>query len=356
METEIKVSQPPVFDFEKAILAKEATSKEGYASPPNVRTAGILWLYNTPPERWSQIFEKFKFLHRQETKAANPLNPLPTIGWEVESPSYPFKREMSGRYAIFFDLIGLPRNKNHTSVVPGNQDTYSLRWEFSSAPSYSSAVANRTLCELIKGDFIPHLIGSSTAQDRHILLDEKLVSLHINLGIPSWAYDTNDEIPSRENKNFLLLASAFELAYTSSERFTHRSQISVVADYKIGEQTTKANMDQAHRLEVKALEVSDSKTYRLMDELQLMATSLFCDMGKRNPSIARIWKKTSNKLQHIYTQHTIGPSIVTDKQKVGSLVEETTIQRKLRKVLTEGSHQVRSILNRSETNAEENIS
>ena len=351
METEVKVSQPPVFDFEKAILAQEATWKEGYASPPNVRTAGILWLYNTPSERWPQIFAKLKILSKKESNAANPKNPLPTIGWEVESPSYPFKREMSGRYALFFDLICLPRNTNHTNVVPGNPDTYTARWEFSSAPSYSSAVASRTLCELIKGDFIPHLLGPSTAQDRGILLDEKLVSLHINLGIPSWAYDTVDEKPSRENKNFLLLASAFELAYTSSERFLHRSQISVVADYKKGEQTAKSNMSDVHRLEVKALEVSDSRTYRLMDELQLMATAVFCDMGKRDPSLARIWKKTSNKLQNIYTRHNIDSSIVTDKSKVSSLIEETAIQRKLRKILTESSHKVRSILNSFEANS-----
>lgn len=351
METEVKVSQPPVFDFEKAILAKEATSKEGYASPPNVRTAGILWLYNAPSERWPQIFEKFKFLHKKEMGAAIQANPLPTIGWEVESPSYLFTPGMSGRYTLFFDLIGLPRNKNHTNVVPGNPDTYSSRWEFSSAPSYSSAVTNRTLCELIKGDFIPHLLGSSTAKDRQILLDEKLVSLHINLGIPNWAYDTDGEEPSRVNKNFLLLASSFELAYTSSERFTHRSQSSVVADYKNGEQTAKANMNQAHRLEVKALEVSDSKTYRLMDELQLMAAALFCTMGKRDPSIAKVWKKTSNKLQNIYTHYSIDSSIVTDKPRVSSLIEETAIQRRLRKILSEGSHQVRSILNGFETNS-----
>ena len=45
MGQEVKVSDPPVFDFDKAILAREKTEEEGYTERP-VRTAGSLWLYN----------------------------------------------------------------------------------------------------------------------------------------------------------------------------------------------------------------------------------------------------------------------------------------------------------------------
>ena len=155
--TEVRVNPQPVFDFEKALLANEATYKEGYKDLPNVRAVGNLWLYNTPTDRWPVISRKLDLLKQVERSLSSTDNPLPTIGWEVEIPRKPFQSPRYGMYALFFDFMGLPRNRNQTSVIPGNLSTYSpygsFNWEFSTTPAYSAAVAKRTLCELIKGGF-----------------------------------------------------------------------------------------------------------------------------------------------------------------------------------------------------------
>lgn len=341
--SEIMVSPPPVFDFEKALLAKEETGQKGYIDIPNVRAAGNLWLYNSPAERWPAVLRKLDFLRQVEKSASGPDNPLPTIGWEVEIPRKPFQTSRAGMYALFFDFMGLPRNRNHTSIVPGNPSTYaysSFLWEFSTAPAYSAVVVSRTLCELIKGGFIPHLEGPVTALDRRNLLDDKLVSLHINLGIPPWLFNRPREGAIDSQEDIVLLASSFELAYTSPERFTYRSQSSMVGS-KTAEQTAKNNGPQAYRLELKAFEVGGANTYRLMEEIQLVTAATFNAMADRDGPLTMVWQKTRDAVRAVYEKYYIQPKIIGDKVAAADKVREADVQRDLRRILTDAAHQVR---------------
>lgn len=205
-------------------------------------------------------------------------------------------------------------------------------------PACSSAVANRTLCELIKGGFIPHLEGPSTDQDRYNLLDDKLVSMHINIGIPDWLLQVRDA--GDRHPDILILASAFELAYTSPERFSRRSQKSVIVSLKNAE-TTKKSTEQPKRLELKAFEVSDFRTYRLIEEIQLVAAAAFCAIGEHQGLTRQIGDVAFDRIDSIYSRYSISPSIITEEKKVVSLLGETDIQRELRKLLTDCAHQVR---------------
>ena len=342
--TEVMVSPLPVFDFEKALLAKEETGKGVYIDIPNVRTTGNLWLYNTPPERWPAVMRKLDWLRQVEQSISGSDNLLPTIGWEVEIPRKPFQTSRAGMYALFFDFMGLPRNKNHTNITPGNPGPYQVTpffWEFSTAPAYSAAVANRTLCELIKGGFIPHLDGPSTALDRRNLLDNKLVSLHINLGIPPWLFNVPREGTIESQEDIVLLASSFEFAYTSSERFTHRSQTSVVVS-KPAEQTAKNTDPQAYRLELKAFEVGSANTYRLMEEIQLVAATAFSAMADRDITLTVIWQKTKVRIQAAYEKYYLEPKMIVDRTAADK-VRDRDVQRDLRQILTDAAHQVEPI-------------
>ncbi len=346
--SEAIVSPAPVFDFEKALLAKEETSKNGYIEIPNVRAAGNLWLYNNPLERWPVVLKKLDLLRQVEKSESSSESLLPTIGWEVEIPRKPFRIQASrtGMYALFFDFMGLPRNRNHSYVVPGNLGTYSnasFNWEFSTAPAYSAAVVNRTLCELIKSGFIPHLDGESTASDRIELLDDKLVSLHINLGIPPGLSSKPREGAFESQEDIVLLASGFEFAYTSPERFTNRSQTSIAAS-KIAELTAKSIVPQeiqAYRLELKAFEVGGVSTYRLMEEIQFVAAATFCAMTEPDVPLATIWRNTKSRLQTAYEKYYIQPKMIIDKTQAANKVREPDVQRDLRQILTSAVHQVR---------------
>ncbi len=342
----IHVSALPAFDFDRALLAREVTSRRVIDNFSALRAAATLWLYNSPDDQWENILEKAKHYQERERVTSESSNPLPTIGWEVESPAKLYSHSLAPRYAIFFDLIGMPRNKNHTGVIPGDPYTYTNYnfWEFSTYPSYTAAVAKKTLHELIKGGFIPYLEveeGKATPEDRRNLLSDKLVSLHINLGVPDWLVEFI-KVGATENPDLLMLASAFELAFSSSERLSSRNQ-NIVFNYKSGEKTNKQITFPANRIEIKALEVSDSSTYRLMAEIQLVATATFCFIAKTDSPLTPVWGKLRRQLAEIYQERKIEPVIIKDKASSSQVVsgeEGRRLQKSLRRVLTAGAHDV----------------
>jgi hypothetical protein len=345
---EVGVSAPPVFDIEKALLVKETTAmEEGYKKLPSLRTSGNLWLYNNPPYKWPLIINRLERLREKEQKMANPYLPLPTIGWEVEIPRKPFKSSRAGMYALFFDFMGMPRNKNFNFVVPGeNPNIYKpsgLSWEFSTIPSYSAAVANRTLSELIKGGFIPHLVGSSTAKDRQELLDDKLVSLHINLGIPSFMVNKLKQISLVSHEDAQLLISSFEFAFTSPERFAGRAQ-TAIALLKSAETTLKSWGSESYRLELKALEVGNFTTFRLMEEIQLVSAATFIYISEQDSPLIPVWQKTRFELKKVFQKYELSPEMIVKKIEASEKVKNPDIQKELRQILTTASHHARFAL------------
>lgn len=347
MYTEQDISNPPVFDFDRAIQAKETTYRESFYRLPNMAAAANLWLYNSPEIKWPTVISKLRQLYVIESEATLPSCLLPTIGWEVEIPRKPFNSFWSAKYALFFDLLDLPRNRIHKNVIPGKEATYPHdMWEFSTTPAFSAAVANRTLAELIKGNFIPHLEIVSgnkppTSEDRSRLLDKKLVSLHVNLGFPEWLESCKPVVES--NINILTFGSSFALAFSSPERLYWRSQSGIIT-VKNAEPTTKSLSTEPHRFEIKALEVSGSKTYRQIEEIQLLAAAVFCAIGEIPSPLTAIWLGVRNKINNIYEHYNVRPQVVLNKATAFNLVRESNIQKELRQVLSVGAHMVRLYL------------
>lgn len=138
----------------------------------------------------------------------------------------------------------------------------------------------------------------------------------------------------------MLLASSFEFAYTSPERFTHRSQSSVVGS-KEAESTSKNNNDsKAYRLELKAFEVGTANTYRLMEEIQLVTATTFTAMADCDIPLTTIWQKTKARLQAVYEKYYIKPQMIVNKTEAADKVSDREVQRDLRQILTDAAHQV----------------
>lgn len=213
-----------------------------------------------------RVIASIESLAEVEFAASQKGNILPTIGIEVEVPRIPLKLVegiIIPAYATFFDTIGMPRNKiNKDNLKTGG-------WEFSPRPSFSSQVQTRILSELIQGGFLPHLTQSHEQQQVQKYLDAALVSLHINLGIPSQLTPH----PSLEKKTEAL-GIALAVAYSSPLRLRDRKSKSIEFAGVKGGDNIPLNKDRQRygnfRVELKAMEVLDSKTYRAMHTAQTL--------------------------------------------------------------------------------------
>lgn len=342
------ISEPPVFDFDRAKKIKEQVDQEGIDEFPALKLAWILSLYNIHDEARERVLYRINRLIKEEIGVSDSDNPLPTIGVEVESPRKPFADDQIGnslRYAEFFDTIGMPRNKvnervDHSKLSIASQPAWdNTFWEFSPHPSYSTSVQNRILCELIHGRFIPSLKFSQNPHYIRNYLDDKLVSLHVNLGIPAWLVDKS----LYQTPDLKLFASLFVLGFTSPRRLFYRQTTNLVND-KSGEATKKSALSTPKRIEIKALEVRTSSTYRLLEEVQLVGASVFVHLDRANSPLGQIWFDTKSELSTIYDNFGIQSDIVSDKKKSAKFVSRTDISNRLRELITRKASRIRGLL------------
>lgn len=335
------VSDIPKFDFERAKQAASRLRNKGIPNFPALNLALALRIYNQIGIRVEEAFypvisRSYKLIN-DEVTMSDAKNPLPTIGFEVESPSKPFdsKGDTIG-YKFFFDAIGMPRNKVNAGEI------VSTFWEFSPPPSYCAAVQRRILHELLEGGFIPSLRYSQKPEDIREYLDDKLVSLHLNLGIPN---RIERELPNFGNDpDVLLFSSMFAYAFTSPLRLQHRSQ-QVFANIKEADQTKKGG-GQNKRLELKAFEVRSETTYRLMEEVQLLAAALFAYTGDYEEDLALAWRKVSEQAGKVYERYGVEANILKDnKTKAAEVASNLKFVRILRHIITASALNIRGLIN-----------
>lgn len=332
-------SFPPKFDLTTAQRAKSLVDGEGFSSYPALNLALSLAVYNyamytgVTEDQMRTFTLRFINLTSQEVAASDPRNPLTTIGFEVESPKKLFNREQdSMSYAQLFDAIGMPRNKVNDVAYVNRENTSSwpIFWEFSPPPSYTASVQTRILCELIKGRFIPSLRRSKDPDDIRQFLDDKLVSLHINLGVPT--SQVGEDWRTRYTEDLKLFSTMFPLAFTSSHRLLYRNQ-SVFYSCKSADQTSK-NGGNNSRLELKALEVRDSGTYRMIKEIQLLGSAMLrAFMDKKDP-FGIVWEDSKAEVRRIYQRYNVEPDVINTKQAISNLVVGSDIGLQLRRVIT----------------------
>lgn len=137
-----KISQPPVFDVDRVVSVLKIVESQGYKLEAlNLSLALILYNYSLS-ECFTEVNNEYILgrnlrLVEREIEASDPNNPLPTIGFEVESPRKPYSESLGRKYAEFFDAIGMPRNK--ANVKKGEMNNLAAFWEFSPPPSYTSS-------------------------------------------------------------------------------------------------------------------------------------------------------------------------------------------------------------------------
>lgn len=342
------ISPPPVFDMEKAERAVWIVER-GYdiefKACLALRLALVLSCYNflnfTKREDFENLFQRLDPLGENELIASDVNNPLPTIGIEVEVPRKPYNHQADfPRYAAFFDTIGMPRNRINTSI--GNAS----HWEFSPPPSFTGAVQTRILCELIKGYFIPSLLYSRNPQDIKEQLDDKLVSLHINLGIPTNMLARIKEgfygNGFQNEPDVQLFASGLAVSFSSTERLRYRSQNDFVF-LSNGDKTVKGGGING-RLEIKALEVNTQRTYRLIKETQLLCTGLFAHLAGYPNHLAEKWEEVREEIVPIFDEFGFEPNLMRKQEAVSILISSTSIGQRIRNVLDRKAQELARIL------------
>lgn len=333
-----EISPPPIFNLRLCQEAKRVVKRFGLKGQPALEVASTLYVYNllnggntSDGRNPLEPFAPIPGLILEERVASNPSNPLPTIGFEVESPKKAGLFYTNKNYGRFFDLIWLPRNK----LNPRTHDEQFDRWEFSPPPSYSASVQARILCELIKGGFIPSLAHSQSPEDIVRLLDDKLVSLHVNLGVPSKITTSL----STDNDNVRTFLAAFALGFTSTQRLDNKTSGNMGSFKEVDTATAKSGKRQ-ERLEIKALEVRTQSTYRLMHEIQNLGAALFAYLGDKDSHLGSHWLDAREEFKLLYKSVDFHLGNLGQKIELSHLVASTDISQRLRTSITRRSHQV----------------
>lgn len=336
-EIEEIVSPPPTIDIDTAYSANKFAEKlvcqftdKKYSS---LRLAIALARYNfvmgsSPGSDQEEVLQKqFNRLIKKEINLSEINNPLPTIGIEVESP-YRLKGTRTSNdsgYRTFCSILKFPYNLANTDHTVGPHQNI---WEFAPEYSYSAEVQNRILSELIKGRFIPSLLKKQTPEierDIEKYLWNRLISLHVNLGIPFEVNDSSQNYLKILN-DFRILGVSFAIAHTSSLRLRNRQNRAFYED-ESGEKTYKSNGIGQRRLEFIALEVRESSVFRLIKEAQIIGGSMFASLKKDGDTqLSLEWLRLKKDLGSLF-QEFISESQTTlfslsDNEKVANILEK----------------------------------
>lgn len=349
------ISPPARIELEVAKCAFKASSefvgkRVKPQDHPALTTAVALAFYNlylgeSSEKHEKQLFKRLNSLVSYEEEASHPSNPLPTIGWEVESPRIPAmkeRRKIQDNYSAFSPLIGLPLNRvNSTPYYFSSASGW--YWEFSPYPAFAWQTQARILSELIQGGFIPHLTDSK--QDADILkhLDGKMVSLHINLGFPKYIeanakariykvhwYSLDKDPKGSFFSDLELFAGALAYAYTSPTRLRYRTSRESENIKETGVLTSKNN--DAQRIELKALEVNSTKTYELLKIAQLTGACFFTYFSTHYPELGALWKEEKQELINSFRRHDIKTSL-KDKIQTSQNAENIDFTSEVRWIL-----------------------
>jgi len=330
------MSPPPVFDIGKAVVSRRAVESmdvDGFSQFPALKLALMLSAYNllvsetASGQELGSFLGRFSRLIEEEKDASDPLNLLPTIGFEVEVGIRGFRMMKSiqgwvksfGYREILQKKFGI---NNYNSYLP-NVDNNTGMVELAPSPSYTSEVQSRILSELIKGGFILSLAKSKDPENIRAFLSETLVSLHVNLGIPRGA-KINECPKTYEDIN--LFASMFAFAFSSPLRLEHKNSPHLLS-VKDKNVTRTKKSGRNGRLEVKCLEVRDESVYRLLREIQLIGSSLFMAYADETSVLGDEWREISDLIYELYEKKGVNGKILGDQSSIAEFSAKVTLDR-----------------------------
>jgi hypothetical protein len=294
----------------------------------------------------SDIFEEIDSLGNIESNLADPSNPLPTVGVELEVPitrEVMRLRDVLSRFRIEHD------------------DEQEILYEASPSYSYSPKVQAMILQELSKIGFVPmrsteeeqQQYNSDNLSGYKINRDDPL-SLHINLGLNCFSeYYQADKF----HDVMEVLIYSLILAYTSSERIRSKKHRKAFDHNKTAKRSDKnecmAEYSLPIRLELKSAEFRDASSYRALFDAQHLGAALnsyiMVETGRKGSSaldikladIYRQFLRDANTLFERY-QHNTGNIFESteERQITAQRVEEGEIQTSFRSL----SREYRSII------------
>lgn len=337
------ISAPPIFDLRRARdlsrQVHEWAKRDNFRSLNSLKIALTLALYNDSlsSEGYNKdksiLLKRLTNLVKEEIVSSDLTNPLPTIGIEIETPRKVVRKEKFYEYAEFFDEIGMPRNK--INRITFGEDC----WEFSPSPSYCASTQSRIIAELIKGRFIPSLLFSKDGNDVRELLDDRLVSLHINLGIPE---NTKMQYLLDKGAGFPAILS---LAFSSPERLRNRNS-RAFWDLKPSEETEKGKGGDLGRLEIKAVELRTENQYRLIKEAQLLGAAFFAFLIDKQTPLGKIWSDLITEVTPVFKQFGVSywESLPVDKETAYLIMRDTDLNKRLRHVVDRKAIEISQLL------------
>ena len=238
----------------EAVIAKYENEIE-----PTAKSALFLHLYaviekdpGISADKLDEEFLKMFKLSRLEKEAANPENPLPTIGIEIEFPdivSYSQKEVLEG-VGIHYE-IDSPAKRRHEV------------FEINPGFSYTAEVQARMLQDLISLEIIPQHGDPELPED-----EDHPYSLHLNFGFPSEYLLRGQELP----REHLLVSDVLTIGFTSKARLDTR-QTFVSIQKRPAETSTKNEESMPlgrERSEIRLLEFTGKESFRLLKEAQLL--------------------------------------------------------------------------------------
>ncbi len=247
---------------------------------PTARDAIKLHLFNfitahqtATEEDLLQELATLNRLSTQEKEFSSAENPLPSIGIEIEMPTFSLTPE---RVAIL-NALGIPHYKESEPKL----------WEVNARFSYSPWTQARLLQELAMLGAIPltEEANNTTRKVKKVPKDEAL-SLHINFGLPP-------EINTNEFKkplpSFSTLNAILTYAFVSPQRLYKRK---TTIAFAVTDDNVNANKKMASpppdtqkklfRLELRATEFRDFPTFRLLVESQRLVAMLISHLKEKH--------------------------------------------------------------------------
>ena len=353
-QIEIKVSPPPSLEDNAADLARkftlEFTHTHNMVSGTQEAATNIaaynFYNGNYPRNSFSRLWRKLETLSQKESEA-HEYQPLPIVGIEIEAARKQYDKDGTGLTIAFLEKLALPRNRVNIA-------TNASYWEVSTPPSYSSQTQMVLINELIRGNFIPHLEISGPPQEDidgfrsqelpeliRKYLDQKLISLHLNIGIPQ------ELVTHSDAKGFLatsydlaLFANLAAFAFTSPLRLVNKSSADL---YMIKEATpTSKNQIEHSRYEIKTLEFGNQDIYRLIPTLQLVSAAVFAYLNGK--PLGNIWSNSKHELTEYFDKRKFEIQKAPGKTALSTLATDRNFSDTVRSKLIQIAAQVKRYL------------
>lgn len=318
---------------------------------PNLNASVVsvakLWIFNQlrinqDKSKISEVADKINNMAEVERECEN--NPLlPTIGIEIECEK---------------DMLTPEKVAALNALMIPNYEEGHL-WEVNPNFSYSALVQSRYLQELVK---MGAVLTEKKEDGKAFIPSDHLLSLHINLGVPA-QMEYKGEDKYRYKKSIYLFNDALNYAFTSSQRMQGRkTAISVDFPDAIESKKSKYQKEQSAgknqrkekkrkydnsyefvRMELRAFEFRDYKTYLMLESAQRLGAGLFSHIRSTNKEkldeqekkLARLWKLFEKDFLEIIRKKKIRVVNLVDKDSYAAadLVEEGSFRNECRELV-----------------------